>query len=277
MWAAVAVESAISVVRARRGRRGATVVTEAVRAEDVLPALPKAIRAGACGEDTGGGEAERLGEVSGSALEGLVTAARGDRASNRTVVSRRATEVVARDRGVHSGHRDCARGSERVPSHGRGSSVVVLLASVLPIELPAPWRETDGVAPGHVHWQFRPHPCRGAHPRRRGSRGRRGGGAGPSRRGASALRSAGGTCGGPGARALPRSERLGEPAERHRAGDGHGTAAEPAATGIAQRPNSDIEADGFAAVRSCIVALLASPKATVIAAASSWRIGRPAA
>ena len=81
MWAAVAVESAISVVRARRGRRGATVVTEAVRAEDVLPALPKAIRAGACGEDTGGGEAERLGEVSGSALEGLVTAARGDRDS----------------------------------------------------------------------------------------------------------------------------------------------------------------------------------------------------
>ena len=47
--------------------------------------------------------------------------------------------------------------------------------------------------------------------------------------------------------------------------------------GVAGLQNSDIEADGFVAGRSCIAALLASPKAAVIVAASSGRDWGPAA
>ena len=54
-------------------------------------------------------------------------------------------------------------------------------------------------------------------------------------------------------------------------------AARHAVKAIGELHNSVIEADGYAAAGSCIAALLASPKAAVVAAVSSKRDWTPAA
>ena len=60
----------------------------------------------------------------------------------------RANSAVARGRGLHRGHGDRSGHAERIPSHRCGSSVVLLLASVLPTELPRSCHETDEVRSG---------------------------------------------------------------------------------------------------------------------------------
>jgi hypothetical protein len=107
-----------------------------------------------------------------------------------TVLAGRANEVLARGHGVHRRHVGWASRFEPVPSQERGSAVVLVLAIVLPIELPAPCRETAEVIAGRpdgapvrpvfaeetvlLVWEVRA-----------------GAGAGSSRRGASALNSGG--------------------------------------------------------------------------------------
>ena len=104
-------------------------VLEATRAEGVPPS---------CQNGSGRGRDGVWAPSSGDAMlvarceAGPVAAARGRRASDGMRLVGRATSAAVRGGREHQRLRDCSRGSEHIPSHRRGSTVVVLLVTVVP-------------------------------------------------------------------------------------------------------------------------------------------------